>query len=85
MSWEPCYSTPIEAHAYLVKGYLEQYGVPCVIENQRFGMEPTTIGVLGEIRILVRADFADVARGLIRGRETEGQAGRRMRRERGNA
>jgi len=85
MGWEPCYSSPVEAHAYLVKEYLEQYGVPCIIENLRFGMEPTTIGVLGEIRILVREEWVAVARGLIRGRESAGGVGGRRRGERGTA
>lgn len=69
MSWEPCYSTPVEVEAHLVRGYLEQYGVPCVLDDHRFGMEPVTFGALGEVRILVREDWIDVARGLLRARE----------------
>jgi hypothetical protein len=55
--------------AYLVKGYLEQFGVPCVVENHRFGMKPLTFGALGEVRILVREDWIHIAQGLVRGRE----------------
>ena len=40
MGWTPCYSTAMEIQAYVVKGYLEQFGVPCMIENARFGMKP---------------------------------------------
>ncbi|MEO8602593.1 MAG: hypothetical protein ABI629_08460 [bacterium] len=61
--WEGCYSTAHEFQAHIVKGYLEQFGVPCLVDAGRpFG--------LGAVQVLVRADFADVARGLIRGRET---------------
>jgi Putative prokaryotic signal transducing protein len=67
--WEPCYSTPMEVQAHLVKGYLEQYGVPCLLENLRFGMKPLSFGALGEVRVLVRSDWSHIARGLLRGRQ----------------
>jgi len=68
--WEPCYSTAHEFHAHIVKGYLEQFGVPCLVDAGR------PLG-LGQVQVLVRADFADVARGLIRGREAAAQAPKR--------
>ena len=66
--WEPCYSTSNEFQAHLVKGYLEQFGVPCVIEGGRLTVKPLGFG---EVRLLVHADWLHIARGLIRGRETE--------------
>jgi hypothetical protein len=69
IGWEACYSTPLDVQAHLVKGFLEQYGVPCLLESGRFGMEPITFGALGEVRILVREDWAPIARGLLRGRQ----------------
>ncbi|MBP1685379.1 MAG: putative prokaryotic signal transducing protein [Deltaproteobacteria bacterium] len=69
MAWEACYSTPLEAEAYLVKGFLEQYGVPCVLENDRFGAQPLTFCALGQVKVLVPMDWLRVARGLIKGRE----------------
>jgi hypothetical protein len=69
MSWEACYATPLEAEAHLVKGFLEQYGVPCLLANDRFGAQPLTFCALGQIRVLVPGDWMLVARGLIRGRE----------------
>ena len=71
MGWQSCYSTPMEVEAHLVKGYLEQFGISCVLENGCFAMKPITFGALGEIRILVRNEWVDVARGLIRGRERD--------------
>ena len=79
MGWESCYSTPHEVQAYLVKGYLEQYGVPCLVENGRFGINSLTFGALGEVRILVHEEWLDVARGLIRSRENYEQDGPRLR------
>lgn len=78
MQWRTCYSTPIEVQAHLVKGYLEQFGVPCVLESLRFGMEPLTFGALGEVRVLVREDWVQVAEGLLRGREHEARAPLRL-------
>lgn len=69
MLWEPCYATPVEAEAHLVKGFLEQYGVPCLLENDRFGAQPLTFCALGQVKILVPEDWLRVARGLIDGRE----------------
>lgn len=67
MQWEACYTTGSEVQAYLVKGYLEQFGVPCLIAGARGSLKP--LGV-GEIRLLVAADWLHIAQGLIRGRET---------------
>jgi hypothetical protein len=69
MGWQSCYSTPFEVQAHLVKGYLEQFGIPCVLESLRFGMKPISFCALGEVRVLVRDDWAHIALGLIRGRE----------------
>jgi hypothetical protein len=78
MEWEVCYSTGTEIQAHLVKGYLEQYGVPCLVEISRFGMTPFFFGACGGARVLVRDDFAHIARGLLRGRETPPGAALRL-------
>lgn len=67
--WEECYATPVEAEAHVVKGFLEHYGVPCVLRNDRFRAQPLTFCALGQVRILVPQDWLRVARGLIKGRE----------------
>jgi hypothetical protein len=69
MTWESCYATPVEAEAYVVKGFLEQYGVPCVLKNDRFGVQPLTFCALGQIKVLVPEEWLRVARGLINGRQ----------------
>lgn len=69
MAWESCYATPLEAEAYVVKGFLEQYGVPCVLQSDRFGVQPLTFCALGQIKVLVPEEWSRVARGLINGRQ----------------
>ena len=69
MSWTACYATPVEAQAHVVKGFLEQYGVPCVLQSKRFGVQPLTFCALGQVEVLVPHDWLPVARGLINGRE----------------
>ncbi len=66
--WESCYATPVEAEAHVVKGFLEHYGVPCVLANDRFRAQPLTFCALGQVRVMVPQDWLHVARGLIDGR-----------------
>ena len=68
MTWESCYATPVEAEAHVVKGFLERYGVPCVLESDRFRLQPLTFCALGQVKVLVREDWLRIARGLINGR-----------------
>lgn len=75
MAWEACYATPLEAEAHVVKGFLEQYGVPCLLENDRFGVQPLTFCALGQVKVLVPNDWLRVARGLIKGREDRRPSG----------
>ena len=70
MSWKVCHATVFEPEAYLVKGFLEHQGIPCLLENGRFGMDPVRIGSLGTIRILVPEEWVPVAAKLISRRTT---------------
>ena len=72
MGWESCYATPVEVEAHVVKGFLEHYGVPCVLHNDRFAAQPLTFCALGQVSILVPKDWLRVARGLIKGRQRRG-------------
>jgi Putative prokaryotic signal transducing protein len=73
MEWESCYETPVEVEAHVVKGFLEHYGVPCVLASDRFQAQPLTFCALGQVRVLVPEDWAHVARGLINGRGKKGR------------
>ncbi|MEB2284374.1 MAG: hypothetical protein B6D46_13905 [Polyangiaceae bacterium UTPRO1] len=65
MPWRVCHATAFEPEAHLVKGFLEHRGIPCLLENQRFDMDPVRTGSLGTIRILVPEEWAPVAVKLI--------------------
>ena len=65
MPWKVCHATVFEPEAHLVKGFLEHQGIPCLLENGRFGMDPVRIGSLGTIRILVPEEWMPVASKLI--------------------
>jgi len=69
ISWKSCYATPVEAEAHVVKGFLEHYGVPCLLANHRFAAQPLTFCALGQVRVMVPTDWLRVALGLIKGRE----------------
>jgi len=74
MSWKVCHATAFEPEAYVVKGFLEHQGIPCLLENGRFGMDPVRTGSLGAIRILVPEEWVPVASKLISRRTGPGRA-----------
>ena len=65
MPWKVCHATAFEPEAYLVKGFLEHQGIPCLLESRRFNMDPVRTGSLGTIRILVPEEWVPVASKLI--------------------
>lgn len=65
MPWKVCHATAFEPEAHLVKGFLEHQGIPCLLESQRFEMDPVRTGSLGTIRILVPEEWVPVAAKLI--------------------
>ncbi len=65
MTWKVCHATAFAPEAHLVKGFLEHQGIPCLLENQRFEMDPVRTGSLGTIRILVPEEWVPVAAKLI--------------------
>jgi len=74
--WEVCFTSPLDFEAHIVRGYLEHHGVPCHVQSSRFGLEPLTFGALGQVEVLVPSTWAHIARGMIRGRLSEGTRGR---------
>jgi len=65
MSWKVCHATAFEPEAYVVKGFLEHQGIPCLLESGRFGMDPVRLGSVRTIRILVPEEWVPVASKLI--------------------
>lgn len=70
-TWVEITSVGTEDEARLLQGFLEAEGIPAVIENLSFSMEPVTFGRLGEIRIYVKAEDEQRALELLRQREEE--------------
>lgn len=81
MRWKVCFTTPIEVEAYVVKGFLEYQGIPCVLTNRRFALQPLTFCALGEVQVLVPEEWSGTARGMIARRRAHGTSGRNSDRE----
>lgn len=63
--WAIAYTTGFDDEAVLIKGFLAQSDIDCIIEDAKFHAQPVNIGDMAEIRLLVRADQLDEARRLI--------------------
>jgi hypothetical protein len=68
-TWVEIVGIGTEEEAKLLQGFLEAEGIPAQIENVRFRMEPTNFGMLGDIRVYVRAEDEQAALDLLRKRE----------------
>lgn len=64
MSWVACYAAPSAPEAHLVKGFLEQRGVPCLVREQGASMYPAP-ALGGGAHVLVPADWLAVARKMV--------------------
>jgi hypothetical protein len=63
MSWHACYSaTAPEAH--VVKGFLEQRGVPCLLDSEGPTMYPS-LAFGTRVHVLVPEDWLPVARKMV--------------------
>jgi len=64
VSWRPCYSAPTPPEAHVVKGFLEQRGVPCLLRSEGPSMYPSA--AFGRhVEVLVPEDWLPVARKLV--------------------
>ena len=64
MSWRACYSAATSPEAHLVKGFLEQRGVPCLLQSD--GPTPYPATALGmAVQVLVPSDWLPVALKLV--------------------
>ena len=72
-TWVEIASTGTEDEAMLLKGFLENEGMPAQVEDVKFNMEPINFGAMGEIRVYVPAEHEQRAHELLRVREQEYQ------------
>ena len=70
-TWVEITSVGTEDEARLLCGFLEGEGVPALIENVKFSMEPINFGVMGDIRIYVSSDDEQRAMDLLKKRNDE--------------
>lgn len=68
-TWVEIASFGTEDEANLLKGFLENEGIPAQVESVKFNMEPVTFGTMGDIRVYVAAEDEERALQLIRQRE----------------
>jgi ribonuclease-3 len=74
------FRTQSDVEASIVRGLLEANGVPSVVTSDvPHNIFPLTVNGLGEVRISVRAEDADEARGIIEGHRTELSSGQVVR------
>jgi len=65
MSWVRCYEASSEPEAHMVRGFLEERGVPCLLRAMGPSIYP--LAVFGT-EVLVPADWHPVARQFLRRR-----------------
>jgi hypothetical protein len=78
VSWDACYSAANPPEAHLVKGFLEQRGVPCVLQSTGPTVYPSAAFGL-HVDVLVPTPWLPVARKLVGERARARPAPRRGR------
>jgi hypothetical protein len=64
VSWRTCYSAATPPEAHLVKGFLEQRGVPCLLRSAGPTVYPAAALAMG-VQVLVPTDWLPVALKLV--------------------
>jgi hypothetical protein len=72
-TWVEIASTGTEDEAALLRGFLDNEGIPAQVEDVKFNMEPINFGAMGEIRVYVPSQHEQRAQELLRAREREYQ------------
>jgi len=62
--WDACYAAATPSEAHLVKGFLEQRGVPCLLRSEGPTIYPAAALGMG-VAVLVPQDWLPVARKLV--------------------
>lgn len=71
--WQTCYSAMTSPEAHVVKGFLEQRGVPCLLSDEGPTMYPSAAFGM-RVDVLVPADWFKVAQKLVERRERKREA-----------
>lgn len=70
-TWVEIATASTQDEALLLKGFLENEGIPCQEESLKFDELPVNVGVMGEIRIYVPAEFEAAAREQLNYRQVQ--------------
>ncbi len=65
-NWVTAWETTREEEAHLVKGFLEENDIPCVMESNLFQQIPVDFDLMGKIKLLVPEDKLEEAMQLIK-------------------
>ena len=68
-TWVEIATAPNSDEAQLIQGFLQAEGIDAQIEHAEASILPTNIGMLGDVRIYVRAEDEEAAQDLLRKRE----------------
>ena len=64
------YKSASELEAQVIKGLLESYGIPCLLQsNAAPSVHVFAVDGMGEVRVMVRDSMLERARELIRGED----------------
>ncbi len=66
--WVLACENSVEEEAYLIKGFLENNGIPCVLEAVKFHEMPVNFGQLSKLRLMVPKEKLAEAQALIQER-----------------
>ncbi len=64
-AWSELCTVTSETEAELIRGYLENAGVPCAVESLKFHAEPVNFGPLSRVRVHVPTHRLAEARALM--------------------
>ena len=70
-TWVEIATSSTQEEALLLKGFLENEGIPCQEESLKFDELPVNVGAMGEIRIYVPEKFEAAARQQLNYRQAQ--------------
>lgn len=71
IQWAVAIENSVEEEAYLIKGFLENNGISCVLETVKFHEMPVNFGQMSKLRLMVPQDRLSEAQALIQGRKSQ--------------
>lgn len=70
-AWVEIATASTQDEALLLRGFLENEGIPCQEESLKIDELPVNVGVMGEIRVYVPVEFEEAALKQLKYRQVE--------------